>query len=168
MSNDVNRRDAIKFAAVLAVGASSTSADLALGQQTDKPNETTDTKITRDVLLVNAKQNPETFMLSEPTIFMLTTDARSRDLVITSARDEEGNQVEVDIRSRCVRIFRADATVDEFTSQGGVYWRCRNTTGKAKLNKFSGWGDKHSGPIVMLVRDDEEVRLYTMVPDLRC
>lgn len=117
MTNDVSRRDAIKFTAVLAVGAGATTADLALGQQADKPTETADVNTTRDAFLVQAKQHPESLMLGEPVILMLNTDKYSRDLLITSAVDEQGNKVEVGVRSRCVRIFRADPTLDEFTSQ---------------------------------------------------
>ncbi|HEY1603392.1 MAG TPA: twin-arginine translocation signal domain-containing protein [Pirellulales bacterium] len=168
MTNDVSRRDAIKFAAVLAVGAGATTADLALGQQADKPTETADVNTTRDAFLAQAKQYPESLMLGEPVILMLNTDKYSRDLLITSAVDEQGNKVEVGVRSRCVRIFRADPTVDEFTSQGGVYWRFRDFSGKVKLKTTPGWGHAHSGAIVMVVREEETVRLYTMNLDLRC
>ncbi|HEY4311343.1 MAG TPA: hypothetical protein VGN12_17980 [Pirellulales bacterium] len=96
-------------------------------------------------------------------------DEFSRDLVITSALDEEGNRTIVGARSHCVRIFRADPTVDEFTSQGGVYWRFHESAGKVKLKTLRGWDHLlPSGSIVMLVRDDEVVRLYTMWPDFRC
>ena len=168
MTNEVSRRDVIKFAAVLAVGAGAVTADAALGQQASKPTETADAGIGRDNLLAQAKQSPESFMLSEPEILVLNTDGHGRDLVITSARDEEGNRIEVGVRSRSVRIFRADPAVDEFTSEGGVYWRFRDKPGKVKLKKVSGLAPLHSGPIVMVVRDEETVRLYTMTLDFRC
>lgn len=110
-------------------------------------------------------------MLGEPEILVLDTDQHSRDLVITSACDNEGKPVEVHVRSRSVRIFRANPTVDEFTSQGGVYWRFRDKTGKVTLKRTPGLdlrSKRHSGPIVMVVRDEETVRLYTMSLDIRC
>jgi hypothetical protein len=92
-------------------------------------------------------------------------------MTITSARDVQGNQVNVRVPSRCVRIFRADSTVDEFTAQGGLHWRFRNKPGKVKLpasNSSLGVQRPGEGPIVMLVRDEEIVRVYTMSLDLRC
>ena len=139
----------------------------ALGQQADTPTETADAKVKRDEYLAQAKQYPESFMLSDPEILVLKLDGNGYDLVITSARDEEGNRGEVGIRSRCVRIFRADPTVDEFTSQGGVYWRFRGMSGKVMLKK-PGIDRLNSAAIVMAVRDEQTIRLYTMMPDLRC
>jgi hypothetical protein len=168
MTNEVTRRDAIKFAAVLAVGTGATTADVALGQQADTPTEAADAKVKRDEYLAQAKQYPESFMLGEPEILVLKADGRGYDLVVTSARDEEGRPAEVGIRSRCVRIFRADPTVDEFTKQGGLYWRFRDIPGKVMLKDNSGFDHLRFGLIVMAVRDEQEIRLYTMTIDLRC
>ena len=38
MASELNRREAIKFASMLAVGAGATTADVALGQQADTPH----------------------------------------------------------------------------------------------------------------------------------
>ncbi len=175
MTNKVSRRGAVKLAAALAVGTGMQSANPAFGQHSTEPADArTDAGAnkTADDFLARAKQSPESFMLSEPEIFSLDTDKHSRTLVVTSARDEKGNQTNVYVRSRSVRIFRADPTVDEFTSQGGVYWRFRGKPGKVKL-KMTADSDLFNqsprfGPLVMLVRDNETVRLYTMTPDLRC
>jgi hypothetical protein len=109
-------------------------------------------------------------MLSTPQIFALDVDGSSRSLYFTSARDERGNRVEIRVPSRSVRIFRADPTVDEFTSRGGLYWRFRDRPGKVTLNKAADAFPKPDGvgEIVMVVRDEDTVRCYTMTPDLRC
>ena len=86
--------------------------------------------------------------------------ATPRDLYITSARDSlQGGEVRVPPGS--MRIFRADAGRDAFTQQGGLYWRFRDTPGKAQF--------KQPGALVMVVRDhDDTVRCYSLVLDLRC
>lgn len=167
MANEMNRRDIVKFAAALAVGAA--TADSVLGQQASSAAGAGRVEV--DVLAL-AKSSPERFMLSEPEILTLDSDGHSRDLVITSARDENGNPTSVIVRSRSIRIFRADSTVDEFTSQGGVYWRFRDQPGKTKLkqtpssNLFQ--SPSNPGLIVMVVREEEAVRMFTMTFDLRC
>lgn len=172
MTKEMSRRDVVKFAAALAVGAGTATVNSASAQPLSKPADVTEAGERADDLLERAKQSPESFMLSEPEIIALDTDARSRELVITSAINEKGDQVNVRVRSRSVRIFRADPTVDEFTSQGGIYWRFREKSGKAKLKESSGAELFNQlsrfGPIVMVVRDNETVRVYTMTPDLRC
>jgi hypothetical protein len=132
----------------------------------DAPAEVADAKLKQDEYLAKAKQYPESFMLGDPEILELGAEGNVYDLVITSARDEEGNRGEVHIRSRCVRIFRADPTVDEFTSQGGMHWRFRNMPGKVML-KRPGLYWLSSGPIVMAVREEQTIRFYTMMLDFR-
>jgi|SRR6185437_16087350 len=69
----------------------------------------------------------------------------SRDLVITSALDENGKLAPVYVRSSSVRVFRADAGVDDFTKSGGLHWRFHDKTGKVRLPS--------AGEIVMIVRE---------------
>lgn len=172
MTNEVRRRDVVKLAAALAVGAGGATADSALGQQSGDTADATAKDKGLDASLVMAKHGPDHFMLSEPVIFALDTDGRSRDLVITSARDEKGDQVNVYVPSRSMRIFRADAAVDGFTSDGGLYWRFRDKPGKVQLKKTPGPDLSKERPdlgaIVMIVRDEETVRVYSMTHDFRC
>ena len=153
----VNRRTIVKYAAAAVLTGGVAKAQT---QPTTKP---------ADALLAQAKLSPEGFMLSKPEVFTLETDAYSRDLLITSARDEQGNRVTVYVPSNCVRIFRADTGVDEFTRQGGLYWSFRDQPGKVKLPpQWQAWTGTAAGQLVMVVREEETVRLYNMMVDLRC
>jgi hypothetical protein len=171
MTAEVTRRDAVKLAAALAVGAGLGTAGSALGQQASKPADAAATTKPADAGLARAKQSPEGYMLSEPQVLTLDTDGASYDLIITSVRDETGNRVDVYVPSRSVRIFRADQNQDDFTRQGGLYWRFRDKPGKVMLKLLS--PDMLTqlvppGQLVMVVREDETVRLYTMFFDMRC
>ena len=100
-------------------------------------------------------------MLGGPVTFRLEGDGHSRDLYITSARGADGKPTRVRIPSAAVRIFRADADVDDATRRGGLHWQFRNQKGTVNL--------KEPGMVVMIVRDgDDTVRCYTMTPDERC
>jgi hypothetical protein len=152
--NDLSRRDLVRVAAGLAVLA---TGNLAVGQDAKEP-AAADAK---DALLALAVRNPHAFALGEPVTFRIEGDGLSRDLVVTSALDERGGSVAVHLRSGTVRVFRADAGVDDFTKQGGLYWRFHDTKGNAKL--------KTPGAIVMMVREGyHTVRCYEMEPDYRC
>jgi hypothetical protein len=173
MSTEVSRRDVVKRATALAVGAGVATAGSALALQPGEPAASAPGAGKKsDEVLARARQGPEGFMLSEPEIFALDTDGHSRDLVITSGRDEKGDPVEVHVPSRAVRIFRANPAVDEFTRQGGLHWRFRDKPGRVKLKTTSGADSfdaiSRAGHIVMVVRDEDTVRVYTMTPDLRC
>jgi hypothetical protein len=175
MTREANRRDVIKYAAILAAGVGTATASSASGepsgQQSSPPTGASEAGNPADALLARAKQGPEGFMLSEPVIVTLDSDRHRRTLWINPAYDENGRRVQVSVPTRSVRIFRADPTVDEVTRQGGVYWRFRDTAGTLEL-KASGADSLHpvagGGPIVMLVRDMETVRIYTMTLDFRC
>ena len=52
------------------------------------------------------------------------TDAADFDLVITSARGPDGAAELVRVRTASMAVFRAVVGKDEFTQQGGWYWRC--------------------------------------------
>jgi hypothetical protein len=149
---DVSRRDAVKLAAGLAVGAGTLAIQEARGQEAGKP---------ADPQLEQATRNPQAFMFGEQVTFKIEGDGHSRELFITSARDSQGRRARLPVPAGSMRIFRADADLDAFTRQGGLYWQFRDTQGKAQF--------KQAGALVMIVRDhDDTVRCYTLVPDLRC
>ena len=148
---DVSRRNAVRVAASLAVGAGVFGSKAAPGQEA---------KESADPLLDLAHKNPQMFMFSEQVAFRIEGDGHSRDLYMTSARDPQQGGV-VSVRAGSMRIFRADADRDAFTRQGGLYWRFRDTQGKAQF--------KQPGALVMVMRDfDDTVRCYSLVLDLRC
>jgi len=154
--SDLSRREIVKLAAGLGVGAGVATGSLEAGQEPKKP-----TAEPKDRLLAMAASSPQGFMLTGPAIFQIKGDGASRDLFITSARDPEGKPTQVRVPSGSVRIFRADADVDEFTKQGGLHWRFHEAQGRVKL--------KTPGEIVMVVREGyDTVRCYIMTPDLRC
>ena len=110
MTTDVSRRDIAKFAAAVAVGVGMANATAALGQEAasgQEPKNSPEAAVVvakpADEPLAAAKRSPESYMLSEPAVFALDTDGHSRDLIITSARDERGNRVDVHVPSRSVR-----------------------------------------------------------------
>lgn len=161
MSNP-NRREVVKLAAGLAIGAGVALPgaaaelsweDLAVAAPADPK--------ALDEQLASAIRSPSTYMFSEQVNVKLVGDGHSRELVITSTRNVEQKSVKVYIRSGTMRIFRADPNVDEFTRQGGVYWHFNGQDGKVQF--------KRPGAIVMVVRDaDDQVRFYTLQHDLRC
>jgi hypothetical protein len=85
----------------------------------------------------------------------------SFDLIITSARGPKGERTSVRVRPGTMRIFRADAGVDEFTKQGGWYWKCGEVNGQSQF--------KQPGALILVVRQrDGTVQWYSLVFDLRC
>jgi hypothetical protein len=152
----------VKRAAGLAVvGAAGVATSPAVGQEPKQPADPSPAAQAKDTHLASAIKNPQLFMLGEPVTFRLEGDGHGRDLVVTSALDAEGKKISVHLRSGTVRVFRVDASVDEFTKQGGLYWRFHDTQGKAKL--------KTPGAVVMMVREGySTVRCYEMMFDFRC
>lgn len=159
--SDLSRREVVKLAAGLAVGAGVATGGLAAGQEPKKPADPPPAAEPKDPLLAMAASSPQGFMLTGPETFQIKGDGASRDLIITSARDQDGKPTHVRVPSGSVRIFRADPDVDEFTRQGGLHWRFHDTRGRVKL--------KTPGEIVMVVREwSDTVRCYIMTPDERC
>jgi hypothetical protein len=153
----LSRRNAVKVAAGLAVGAAALTARETLGDA----EKTDEAKPTTDLALEQALKNPQMFMFSEQITFKIEGDGYSRDLFITSARNTDGYATEVRVPAGSMRIFRADANVDEFTKSGGIYWKFFDKTGKAQF--------KQASALVMIVRDrDETVRCYSLMYDFRC
>ena len=156
--SDLSRRDAVRLAAALAAGAGGLAARATHARDDDQG---TGLKRSADPELKDALQNPQAYMFREQVTFRLEGDGRSRNLVITSARNSEGHPEKIQVPSVAMRIFRADASQDAFTQQGGVYWRSHETEGKIQFKK--------PGPIVLIVRDhDDTVRCYALEIDLRC
>ena len=176
----MNRRDAVKltagWTAGLAIGAGGFSVREARGQLAGPAAEpqpvdalthpqpavaAAQREQAADPQLELALKEPQRFMFSEQVTFKLAVDGHSRDLFITSARDPSGLSDSVRVPPGSMRIFRADADRDEFTKQGGIYWRFFETEGKVQF--------KRPGPLVMIVRDrDDTVRCYALVFDFRC
>ena len=151
--SEVNRRDAAKLAAALAIGAVGTSA---AAQEPKKP-----TAPPRDEALARAIEDPFMYMLGKPVTVRLGGDGGNIDLVITSALGVDGKPTAVRLKPGKVTIFRADAGVDEFTKGGGLRWRFFGKPGEAKLAT--------PGAVLMVLYDwDDTARFYTMHTDFRC
>jgi hypothetical protein len=128
---------------------------LALGQSAEAAPPT-------DGELDNALKNPHVYMFGERVTSKTDPTApHSFDLVITSARGVDGKPEQVMVRPGTMRIFRADAAVDEFTKKGGWYWKCGKVEGKSQF--------KEPGALIMVVRQqDGAVEWYSLVIDVRC
>lgn len=154
---DTNRRNALKLTA---------GAVLATVVANDNRAAAQEPKVPVDNMLVSAKSSPLKFMLSDPVVFKIEGGSAGRVLVITSALDEHGKPAPVYLRSSQMEVFRADAGVDEFTKDGGLYWRFGDKSGKVQLPK------SHYlplGAIVLVVRENgDTARCYVMDIDYRC
>jgi hypothetical protein len=158
---DVSRRDMVKLTAGLFAGSGAAAAAPAADPELKKAPAAPAVAPARDGLLAGAINSPQGFMLSDAETFRLLGDVRAYDLLITSALNREGVRELVRVRPGSMRIFRADAGVDEFTKEGGLYWRIHDTEGRVKL--------KTPGAVVMVVREGSDtVRCYIMTPDFRC
>jgi hypothetical protein len=176
----VSRRDGVKLLAGLAVGARVVITNDVLADEILKPAQVPVDKLLElelpnevfadetlkpaqvpvDKPLELALQSPSAFMFAEQVTSSLDGPGDGHDLVITSATPDARGTV-IYLPSRSMRIFRADAGVDEFTKQGGLYWRFGNTIGKTQF--------KHPGALVMVVRDGEgTVHWYSLEFDMRC
>jgi len=114
-----------------------------------------------DPELEGAAKSLQTYMFHEQVTFQLEEKNRFRELYVTSAKDPQGKNVRVRVPSAVVRIFRADADVDDFTKQGGVYYQIGKTEGKIQF--------KEPGRLILIVRDaDGMVQCYRLLHDLRC
>jgi len=154
--NDMTRRDVVGFlAAGLAVGASAVRAGDSTDVADDSKPGATPAK-SDDPMYDLAIQYPGAFMIVEEQTFPF--EAPSYDLYITSARN--GGKRGVSVREGSMRIFRADADQDDFTRQGGVYWKSYKTEGKFQFKK--------PGALVMVVREHHSMRCYALQIDLRC
>lgn len=123
-----------------------------------------------DQMLELALKSPHAFMFCEQLTSKIDSKA---DLIVTSARDVQGRQSNVYIRTGTMRIFRADAARDDFTKQGGWYWRCGDFHGKSQFNRKSESKltppPAGAGALIMVVRQrDGTVHWYSLTADFRC
>lgn len=159
--SELNRREAVKLAAGLAACGGALVAGEARGNDKLAGDAKLSAASPEDSALEQAVRNPAAFMFREQVMFKLEGDGHSRDLYITSAKDADGKPLRVRVPSAAVRIFRADASVDDFTRNGGVYWQFFGKKGKFQL--------KDPGALVMIVREhDDTVRCYSLIHDMRC
>jgi hypothetical protein len=105
-----------------------------------------------DQALEQALRNPQSFMFSGHS----TSQTAPYDgLVITSARGKDGKRTKVTVYAGTMQVFRADATIDDFTKQGGWYWTCDEVQGKSQFvsapDQFPPPPDG-AGPLIMVVR----------------
>jgi hypothetical protein len=160
---DLSRRDAVKLATALAIGGGTLVRQAEAGDEKPAAGGVQGLMPlpAMDADLEQARRGLESFMFSEQVTFKLEGDGASRDLVITSAKGEGEKPARVFVRSAVMRIFRADASVDAFTREGGVYWQFHDKAGTFKF--------KQPGALVLIVRDhDDTVRCYSLVYDERC
>lgn len=130
--SEVNRRDAARVVAGLALGTGAFTAVLA-----DQPDEATGVvgAEAKDQTLATAVRNLTGYMFQEEQTVKLNGDGHSRDLIITSARDQDSRSAEVRVRSASMQVFRADADKDEFTQKGGVYWTFNGKQGTVQFKQ---------------------------------
>ncbi|WP_029631862.1 hypothetical protein [Zavarzinella formosa] len=148
---DVNRRDVVRFVAGLAAGTGLMAASEASAKDPKPP---------ADPELELALSSLGTFMFAEQLKTKIDDNGPGRDVVITSAI-ADGKSTHVYLRSNSVRIFRADANVDDFTKKGGVHWYFGDTKGKIQF--------KNPGALIMVMRDEDGiVRWYSLGLDFRC
>jgi hypothetical protein len=172
--SELTRREVVRRASGVAIG-STLAGSAALASDSIKANVAPQPAAKPvDPLLANSR--PEVFMLSEPQVFRLEGDGHSRDLIITSARDADGNRTKVRVPSSALRIFRIDASVDDFTRNGGFYWQFFGKAGKTQMKTRAEGGldvlngdARTMGDLVMVIREGHDtVRCYTMTLDFRC
>jgi len=158
---DVSRRDAVKLAAGLAVGAGVLAAQQSPAQEATAASDPSG-KPSADRHLELALENPERFQFTEQFTFKTsTTDPHTQHLEITPVQASRLGYDVVAVPTGSMRMFRADAARDDFTKQGGLFWKCGKDEGKLQF--------KNAGPLVMVVRDkDGTVHCYSLAIDYRC
>ncbi|WP_339735215.1 hypothetical protein [uncultured Gimesia sp.] len=176
--SQVSRRDAVKMVAgmgivatgvgVIATRDSDSEAATKQKETTGKPEPATQVAEKEDgnskridKELESALKDPSMFYFLEQVTFK-KPDRKYR-LIFTSAYSNpewDSQEVKLD-RTGSMRIFRAIADQDEFTRQGGLYWKNHKTTGKIQF--------KHPGALVLAVCElDGTVNCYSLMHDFRC
>jgi hypothetical protein len=119
----------------------------------------TDGQQTVDQMLKQAQDHgPGAFMFQEQTTSQC--DAK-RDLIITSAQGVQQKPEPLTVRPGTMRVFRANSSLDEFTQQGGWYWRCSNVEGRSQF--------KQPGALILVVYQlDGTIHWYSLAIDFRC
>lgn len=185
----MNRRDVVKRAAGLAVvGAGGFAAGRAGGQEAKKdaappppevvalprPRHSELPVVPGDPMLERTLENPFAFMFMEEAVFSVGPDKGGYPVVFASAFHPWAIDGGVSLRVASMVVFRADAGRDDFTSQGGVYWRCDTAEGKFQYkasNEIDGVAADGTprGALILAVRElADTVRCYRLILDLRC
>lgn len=151
--SDFSRRDAVRLAAALAVGATACDDNRAAGAE---GNAGFDSKLPQSVDELSA------MMFTEQVTFQSPTQGRNTQfLKISPAVGSTNPNAAVLVPTAALRLFRSEAGFDEFTKAGGLYWSCGSESGKITF--------KEAGGLVLVVRDrDGTVRCYSLQFDLRC
>ena len=169
----MDRRNALK-AGLSSLAVAGVTSHLGRGQEQAESATPATNKRQPEIIdhaLLSASRSAGSYMFREE----LTTEIESKHqtLIITSARDVYGKPTSQRVKSSSVSFFRVDAAYDDFTVQGGWYWKCGEQRGKLKfeyspenlMTKFS----ESAGPLVMVVRRiDGSVQWYLLDYDLRC
>jgi len=122
------------------------------------PAENPPPKLPADSMLHSALTSTQVFMFTEQLTSKVVSSA---DLIISGTRNIENQPESIHLRPSTVRIFRADAGINDFTKQGGLTWKCGAESGKLQF--------KTPGNVIMVVRDgDGTVHWYALQYDLRC
>jgi len=108
--------------------------------------------------LKGARQHPWSQMFLEQAT---TKGDPNATLVISSTLGEDGKPNEEWMKPTKAHIILANPDVDDFTRQGGLYWRQGKTSGTVKF--------KQAGALILIVRQaDGTVNWFTLHTDFRC
>lgn len=113
-----------------------------------------------DYMLKDAIARPTRFMFKEQKSFKVA-DNRYPVYFTSVFGNPEHNPFDNRLLPGSMCVFRADSSVDEFTSKGGLYWKTDKEKGKIQFKK--------PGEIFIAIRDLQgTVTCYTLTYDLRC
>lgn len=176
--SQVSRRDAVKMVAglgIVATGAGviatrgTDSEAAAKPYQTPSPAPAQQQKADAEQIDMNLKraiENPYQYHFLEKVSFQAPKTNRAVFFTSASGNPERKSQDESKSRDErlspsTIRVFRAIADQDAFTSQGGVYWKSDDTTGKIQF--------EHPGGLFLAVFDpDGMVHCYSLFPLFGC
>lgn len=142
--SDINRREAVKVAAGLALGTGLFSAS----------------EVRSEVAKPSLTEFLESSMFAEEVTFQTNPDHAVLE-ISPIAESAQGYEV-VSLRLGTLRVFLANLEHDDFTKQGGLYWTCGDQKGTFQLTP-------RAGASQMVLREkDGTVRCFSLIPDFRC
>ncbi len=113
---------------------------------------------TIDEDLVRARNCLVAFKVDEHVV---TKADAHENIVVISAQGLGADDENATVRPGSIRFFRADASLDEFTKQGGWYWRHGEIKGKSQFAQ--------PGALIMVVyQPDGTVHWYSLLREFRC